>query len=404
MASNHGVSNWLDLKYWHHAKLPISLTHIIPYIKNTTAIIASLYGGTKKVLVLDLDNTLWGGVIGDDGLDGIKVGQGSPEGEAFYSFQKYIQQLKDRGVLLAVCSKNDDANARQPFEQHPEMHLKLDDFVSFIANWRAKPDNLIDIAKQLNLGLDSFVFVDDNPAERELMRTQLPDVLTIELNDNPADYARLLDEQNPFELTSLSSEDTIRTSQYKENLQRDSLKTSIADYDDYLKSLEQIAVISDFNEARLDRITQLINKTNQFNLTSIRKNRSEVEQLMADDDSFTCYIQLSDKFGDNGVIAIVYGSWGKDSLTIDGWLMSCRVLKRGVEKMTCNHLVKQAHLKNKKYIHGRYIPSAKNSMVKDLYPELGFELSATGKDQTTDWTLDLSTYAIAAHTIKIEEN
>ena len=403
MAAHHGVSRWFDLKYWHHAKLPVSVNYIVPYIKNVSTIISSLYGGGKKVLVLDLDNTLWGGVIGDDGLDGIKIGQGTPVGEAFLSFQKYIRQLKDRGVLLAVCSKNDEAIAKLPFEKHPEMHLKIDDFVCFAANWQPKTNNLIDIANKLNLGLDSFVFIDDNPAERELMRSQLPDVVTIELNDEPANYPALIDEQSPFEVTSLSNEDLARTKQYKDNFQRETLKITVSSYNDYLESLEQQATIMPFEASKLDRITQLINKTNQFNLTTQRKTRTEVESIMQEGKCFSACIQLSDKFGDNGIIAVIFGTWTSDSLAIDGWLMSCRVLKRGVEQLTCNYLVEQARKNNKTAIIGRYIPTDRNSMVKTLYSDLGFDVQEIFDSGETKWSLDVQLYKQAEHMITIKE-
>lgn len=403
MAAHHGVSKWFDLKYWHHAKLPVSLNYLIYYIKNAAAIISSLYGGMKKVLVLDLDNTLWGGVIGDDGLDGIEVGQGTPAGEAFLSFQKYIRQLKDRGILLAVCSKNDEVNAKLPFEQHPEMYLKLDDFVCFIANWEPKPNNLLIMASKLNLGIDSFVFVDDSPAERDLMRTQLSDVVTIELNNDPASYPALIDEHSPFELTSLSNEDMERTNQYKENFNRESLLTTVSNYDDYLVSLEQHATILPFEEGRLDRITQLINKTNQFNLTTSRKNRTEVEAIMQDDKYFSAYVQLSDKFGNHGIISVIFGTWTDDALVIDGWLMSCRTLKRGVEKMTFNYLVEQVKINSRKHVIGTYIPTGRNTMVENLYSDLGFELLETSKTCVTKWALDIDLYTIAEHPITIKD-
>ena len=403
MASHFGVSRWFDLKYWYLGKLPVSLNYTIPYVKNVATIISSLYGRTKKVLVLDLDNTLWGGVVGDDGLDGIKIGQGSPVGEAFLAFQKYIKKLKERGVLLAVCSKNDEVNAKLPFERHPEMCLSLEDFACFIANWEPKPSNLLDIVTKLNLGIDSVVFVDDNPAERELMRMQLPDVMTIELNEDPVDYPSLIDKYSPFEVVSLSNEDITRTQQYVENFQRESLRIRATSYNDYLVSLEQQAIISPFEADRLDRITQLINKTNQFNLTTLRKTRSEVEAIMTDENYFSAYIQLSDKFGDNGIIAVVFGTWVDDSLLIDGWLMSCRVLRRAVEKMTCNYLVEQVRKKNFKTIIGTYIPTDRNTMVKNLYLDLGFEKIESKDDRVTKWILDIQTYQQAEHSITVKE-
>jgi len=402
LASNYGVSNWIDLKYWNHAKLPMSLKYIVHYVKNISAIISSIYGGSKKVLVLDLDNTLWGGVIGDDGLNGIVVGQGSAQGEAFVSFQKYIQQLKDRGILLAVCSKNEEANAKLPFEDHPEMVLKLDDFVCFVANWEPKPNNIIQIAEKLNLGMGSFVFIDDNPVERELMRTQLPDVLTIELGNDPVEYPAIIDNYSPFELTSLSAEDLTRSDKYKENFNREALKTKSSNYNDYLALLEQKARILPFEESRLERITQLINKTNQFNLTTIRKSRTEVAEIMSSPRHFSTYIQLADKFGDNGIISVLFGIYLENTLDISCWLMSCRVLKRQVEAMACNYLVEHAKKTNKRFITGTYIPTDKNNMVSGLYESLGFELVESLDDGTTKWKLDIQKYKNAEHFIKIE--
>lgn len=402
MSSYYGISNWIDLKYWYHAKLPVSFKCFVSYIKNTSGLIASLYGGTKKVLVLDLDNTLWGGTIGDDGINGIKIGQGTPAGEAFLSFQKYIHQLKERGVLLAVCSKNEEVNAKLPFESHPEMHLKLDDFTCFIANWDPKSDNLIDMASKLNLGIDSFVFVDDNPAERELMRMQLPEVLTIELDDEPSNYPQLIDAQSPFELTSFSEEDMSRSHQYKENFKRESLKATATSYNDYLASLEQHAFINKFEMSRLERITQLINKTNQFNLTTARLTNADVESLMLSDSNMTAYVSLKDKFGDNGVISVIYGRWETENLAIDGWLMSCRVFKRSVENIICDYIVELARTKGKKLIIGKFIPTEKNNIVKNLYAELGFELINTHIDGATTWSIDVDSYTLSNKPITVE--
>jgi FkbH-like protein len=392
LAAYHGIANWYDMKYWHHAKLPVSFECVIHYIKTAVRIIESLYGYNRKVLVLDLDNTLWGGVIGDDGLDGIKIGQGSPEGEAFYAFQNYLLQLKQRGVLLTVCSKNEVINAKTPFQEHPEMLLSLDDFACFIANWQPKTKNMLTIAKQMNLGLDSFVFVDDNPAERELMRAQLPEVLTIELGNDPVMYPVILDSYAAHENTRLTDEDMQRTSTYQQNAMRESLLESVTDYDAYLVSLEQRAVLGAFETSRLDRITQLINKTNQFNFTTERMTRAEVEALMTDDSHFTLFMQLADRFGDNGIVVIVYGTFHENGMRIDGWVMSCRVFKRGVEYLTCNHLVELAKAHGKRYLFGCYKPTKKNVIISGLYEELGFNMSSSDADGVTNWVLDIDTY------------
>jgi FkbH-like protein len=342
LSARYGVSNWFDSRYWFHAKQPVSFQCLVPYVRNTASIIGALFGYTAKCLVLDLDNTLWGGVVGDDGVDGLIIGEGDALGEAFKAFQEYVLKLKERGVLITVCSKNDESNALAPFRERSDMILKLDDFVSFKANWNAKPDNISEIASELNIGTDSMVFVDDNPAEREHVRQRMPEVKIVELTDDPADYPLLLDRAGFFEVTALSAEDQQRTKQYGENKKRKKLYESVKDYTSYLASLQQKAKIRPFEEAHLDRITQLINKSNQFNLTTLRQSRSQVESLMKNPENLTAYVRLTDCFGDNGIISVFFAHVKKNELWIDEWLMSCRVLKRGVENMLCNYVVEKA--------------------------------------------------------------
>ena len=392
LSAIYGISNWFDPRYWHHAKQPVSFACMVPYVRNLASIIGALYGRTAKCLVLDLDNTLWGGVVGDDGVGGLKIGEGDAEGEAFKAFQEYLLLLKKRGLLLAVCSKNDEANALEPFMRLPDMVLKREDFVCFKANWDPKPESIEQIARELNIGLDALVFVDDNPAERELVRQRLPQVKVVELSSDPADFPRLLDQCGWLELVKLTDEDIKKTDQYLENIQRDALKVRHADYDSYLASLEQRAVLREFEPKHLDRITQLINKTNQFNLTTKRLTRSEVEALGGREDTVTAYVRLVDRFGDNGLISVVIGHREGVALHIDVWLMSCRVLKRGVERLLANHLVERARAMNVKSVRGSYIPTAKNKMVENLYAELGFAPAGTGDDGTSYWELRVRDY------------
>jgi len=392
LASLYGVLNWFDSRFWFHSKQPVSFDCMVPFVRNLAAIIGALYGRTAKCIVLDLDNTLWGGVVGDDGIEGLKIGQGDAESESFRSFQEYLQRLKARGILLAVCSKNEIENALAPFEQLPDMRLKKDDFVSFKANWDPKPDNLKLIAKELNIGLDAIVFVDDNPAERELVKQMLPQVKVVELSDDPAEYPLLLDQSGWLEIAGLTDEDRKKTDQYRENSQRNKVQALHTDYDSYLKSLNQQADIYSFNKQDLERITQLINKTNQFNLTTKRLNRSDIEALLDRPEIFTASVRLADQFGDNGLISIMIGHIEERGLHIDLWLMSCRVFKRGVEQLLANHLFEQAGEMGLDLVHGLYIPTEKNKLVESLYADAGFKLIDTDEQGATSWSIEVQNY------------
>jgi FkbH-like protein len=391
LSAKYGLMEWFDPRYWFHAKQPVSFECLLPYVRNTARIVGALFGRSAKCLVLDLDNTLWGGVVGDDGPEGLVIGEGDPMGEAFNAFQEYLLGLKERGVMLAVCSKNEESNALAPFEKRPEMALKREDFVSFKANWRPKPENLREIASDLNIGIDTLVFVDDNPAEREHVRLTLPEVKVVELSEDPADYPRLLDEVGLFEIIAVSVEDRERTQKYHENSQRARLQESASDYTSYLASLQQKAVVKPFEEIQLDRITQLINKTNQFNLTTQRRSRSQVGALMRDAAVLTAYVRLADRFGDNGLISVFFGHKDGDELWIDEWLMSCRVLKRGVEQLLCNYVAERARDLGVTRLHGVYIPTPANKLVCDHYPSLGFT-AETESNGAAHWNLELAGY------------
>ncbi len=392
LSSLYGVSNWFDARFWHHSKQPVSFACLVPFVRNLSALIGALYGRTAKCVVVDLDNTIWGGIVGDDGIEGLKIGEGDAESEAFKAFQQYLLWLQARGVLLAVCSKNEEANALAPFEQLAEMVLKRRDFVSFKAGWGPKSETLQEISRELNIGLDALVFVDDNPAERELVRQSLPQVKVVELSSDPAEYPMLLDRSGWLEMVKITEEDRRRTDQYRENLERNALQKQHTDYDSYLRSLNQRATIREFEPEHLDRITQLINKTNQFNLTTPRMSRSEVEALMGHTDVLTAYVRLVDRFGDNGLISVFGGHVKDDSLQIDLWLMSCRVFKRGVEHLLARHVIARARRLGVRSVRGVYIPTAKNKIVENFYGDLGFGRGSTEQSGTTTWTINLDDF------------
>jgi FkbH-like protein len=372
-AASDGIGRWHDPSLWHRAKQEVSPAAAPLYGDLVARLIAAQQGRSYKCLVLDLDNTLWGGVVGDDGLDGIVIGQGSALGEAFLAFQAYVRSLSRRGIILAVCSKNDEANALAPFDQHPEMLLKRSDIACIAANWEDKATNLRGIAKQLNIGLDSLVFVDDNPFERELVRRELPMVAVPEVPEDPALFAACLADAGYFESRAVTNEDRERSGQYQANLARAALEHSATDLPTYLRSLEMQLLWRPFDRVGLSRTVQLINKTNQFNLTTRRYSEDDVLAVMDDPRAFGLQLRLLDRFGDNGIIAIIIGRMqNAGDLLIDSWLMSCRVLGRGVEPTTLNLVAEQARLLGAKRLLGDYIATAKNGMVEDHYVKLGF--------------------------------
>lgn len=377
-SARDGIAEWHDAVLWHRAKQDITPVAAPVYGDVVARLVAALQGRSSKCLVLDLDNTLWGGVIGDDGLEGIAIGQGSALGEAFLSVQAYAKSLAKRGVILAVCSKNDEANALSAFESHPEMLLKRSDISAFFANWDDKATNLRRIAADLNIGLDSLVFLDDNPFERNLVRTELPEVGVPEIpGDDPALMARVLADAGYFESLSITDEDRARTVQYQANRERAALESSATDMPAYLRSLDMQLVWRRFDRIGLGRIVQLINKTNQFNLTTRRRTEDQVAALMADPNAFGLQLRLLDRFGDNGIIAIVIGQVdAARDCRIDTWLMSCRVLGRGVEEATLALIARTAAATGAETLVGEYIPTARNGMVSGHYARLGFSVHA----------------------------
>ena len=403
-AARDGLMAWHDTALWHRSKQEVSPTAGPLYGDLVGRWLAAKQGRSFKCLVLDLDNTVWGGVIGDDGMEGIALGQGSPLGEAYVAFQDYCRELTRRGIILAVCSKNDESNAVEPFEKHPDMVLRRGDIASFVANWSDKAGNIRAIAEELNIGLDSLVFIDDNPFERNLVRQELPMVAVPEVSDDPVGYPVALSDAGYFEGLSVTDEDRERTSQYQGNKARDALKASATDLPAYLRGLEMELIVRPFDRIGLQRIVQLINKSNQFNLTTRRYTDEDILAVMADPDAFGLQLRLLDRFGDNGVIAIIIGRLQETKdLLIDTWLMSCRVLGRQVEPTTLNLIAAQAKKLGAKRVVGEYIPTKKNGMVKDHYARLGFTVAATNDTGGSRNLLDLATFTPAETFIRVTE-
>ena len=380
-----------DAGAWFESKQPGSPEFLVELAREAAGLIRDLRAAAKKVLVLDLDNTLWGGVLADDGLEGVEIGDTSPRSEAFKAFQRYVLGLKQRGVLLAVCSKNDAAVAERAFREHPEMVLSLGDFVSFKANWEPKSDNLRQMAEELALGLDSFVFADDNPAEIEIVRQFTPAVATLLLDGDPAEFVGRLADSRHFEPRSITAEDAERTAQYRAESARQASMGSTADMASYLASLEMRATVRPFVDVDVPRLAQLINKSNQFNLTTRRRTEAEVRELAANPDYICLSLRLADKFGDHGLVSIVVGRADGAVLELDTWLMSCRVLKRQVEDTLLNEVARLAQARGCRELLGVYRETAKNGMVRDLYPRMGFEPAAVGPEGAA-YKLDLAAY------------
>ena len=389
LAAQVGLNNWYDRDFYNLYKFAMSYD-AIPYLAyNLAVIIGAAMGKSKKCLVLDLDNTLWGGVIGDDGLAGIQLGHETAVGEAYLEFQKYVLALKKRGVILAVCSKNDERIAKSGFD-HPDSILKVHDFAAFITNWEPKHLNLIKVAQEINIGLDSLVFIDDNPTEREIVRANLPEVLVPEVEGgSPSTYVRALEDGKYFEQVAISADDLKRNQTYQENRQRLELEKSFISYADFLKSLKMKAEIKPFASIYLDRITQLTNKTNQFNLTTKRYTRGEIDDIATSEEYITLYGRLSDKFGDNGLVSVIIGKIEGQKLHINLWLMSCRVLKRDFEFAMFKELVGLAKSKGIKEIYGYYYPTLKNAMVKDFFAKLNFIKKDCDSVGNSIWLLDI---------------
>jgi FkbH-like protein len=387
LAAAWGRVTWGDERFFHHAKLPCGPEQLVDYAHSLSSLILAQLGVVRKCLVLDLDNTLWGGVIGDDGLGGIRLGQGDPESESFVAFQRYVQALERRGVILAVCSKNTESVAREVFEKHPEMVLRLEDIACFVANWDDKATNLARIANQLNIGLNSLVFVDDNPAERAIIRRLRPDVAGPELPVDPSGYVMALEKHRFFQPLTLSAEDMQRTGYYRADAAREVAESSAEDLDGFLRTLDMSARVGPISPSTLERSVQLIHRSNQFNLTTRRHSAAEVLAMLENDFWLTRTVSLRDRFGDNGLISVLLAKKSGDTLEIDTWLMSCRVLKRGVEQFLLSHIIGVAKRRSLATIRGEYIPTAKNGLVRDHYKNLGFAQTKADDSGRTVWEL-----------------
>lgn len=402
-AADYGLERWSDPFYWNMYKYAMCVP-AIPYTAFQLArIIKSIFGRNKKVLNLDLDNTLWGGVIGDDGPENIEIGQETSLGQTYAEFQDYLKQHKKLGVLLSVNSKNNEETALSGLERADSV-LKREDFVAFRANWEPKSHNLYATAEELKLLPESFVFVDDNPAEREIVRQEVPGAAVPEIT-KVEEYIRVLDRSGFFEVTNFSEDDLKRNEMYLANEQRNRMQKNFSDYGDYLRSLEMKAGIGAFVPAYFSRIAQLTNKSNQFNLTTHRYSQSEIEQIAADPQYLTLCGRLEDKFGDNGVVSIVIGRKEKDVLHIELWLMSCRVLKRDMEYAMMDTLVKQCRDCGIRQIYGYFYPTAKNAMVKDFYALQGFEKLEEDADGNAKWSFRIpEQYTLKNQVITVMES
>jgi FkbH-like protein len=355
-----------------NTEMTVSLDALPYFAVAVVQILSATQGKIKKCVILDLDNTLWGGVIGDDGIENIQIGQ-LGIGKAFTEFQYYIKKLQQRGIILAVCSKNNENTAKEPFEKHPDMVLRLSDIAVFIANWNNKVDNIRKIQSILNIGFDSMVFIDDNPFERNIVRENIPSITVPEMPEDPALYVDFLAELNLFETASYSDEDAKRTEQYQKEAERAVFQESFTNEDDFLKSLNMLSVTKPFDSFSIPRVAQLSQRSNQFNLRTVRYNEEDIKRIAASDKYLTLSFTLEDKFGDNGLIcAVILEKQDDKTLFIDTWFMSCRVLKRGMENYTLNSIVELAKSSGYETIIAEYKPTPKNAMVADHYHRLGF--------------------------------
>lgn len=401
----YGLDAWSDPFYWHMYKYALCLDAIPWLALNVSNIIKAIYGKNKKSLVLDLDNTLWGGVVGDDGPENLEIGPETSMGQVYSEFQEYVKFLKNIGVMLNVDSKNEEENAIAGLS-HPDGILKPEDFILIKANWKPKNENMMEIAREMNILPDSLVFADDNPAEREIVRSYVNGVSVPELG-TPEQYIRVLDHNGYFEVTNLSEDDRKRNEMYKANVLRAQQEASFTDYGSYLKSLQMKAIIRPFETIYMSRIAQLTNKSNQFNLTTRRYTQSEIEQAAANPDNITLYGKLEDKFGDNGVVSVLIGHkerCEKLELHLDLWLMSCRVLKRDMEYAMMDELVKNCRMQDISVIYGYFYPTGKNAMVKDFFAVQGFD-KLNEDSLRTVWKFEIpNDYKNKNYYIEIVEN
>ena len=395
-SARDGIDAWFDTARWLHGKMEIAPQAARRWGELTARVVAAQRGRSRKCVVFDLDNTLWGGVVGDVGIEGLVLGEGSAAGEAYLQMQRYARRLKERGVILAVCSKNEPTVAEQAFSRHPEMVLKRSDIACFVANWQDKAGNLREIARTLNIGLDSLVFIDDNPAERARVRAAFPMVAVPELPEDPAQFVRAISDQGYFEAVSFTREDSVRAASYAANAQRETLRSAAQSMDEFLRGLDMEVGYGPVSDLELERATQLINKTNQFNTTGRRYSAAEVARLAADPDSIMLQFRLADRLGDSGLVSVmILRSSAADAteLDIDTWVMSCRVFGRQLEDEAMNIAVEQARAKGSHALSARFVPSGRNGVIGDLFRNLGFEsITGTGTACEQRWQLTVARY------------
>jgi len=383
LSASFGLEKWADPFCWYMYKYALSTSAIPELAFSVANIIKSVFGKNKKAIAVDLDNTLWGGVVGDDGVYGLEIGQETPIGHAYSDFQTYLKELKQLGVVLSVVSKNEHESAFAGLK-HPDSILQTEDFVLIKANWEPKNNNILSIIEELALLPESFVFIDDNPAERDIIRQALPEVAVPEL-DNIERFIATIDRCGYFESTMLSDDDAKRTEMYNENIKRAKQMATFTNYHDYLLSLDMTAIIKEFEPIYIPRITQLINKSNQFNLTTKRYTEEEVKAVTASEKHITLYGKLADKFGDNGVVSIIIGEIVDNVLNVDLWVMSCRVIKRDMELAMMDVLLNECIAKGIEVIVGHYYPTSKNNMVRELYSCLGFKKESEDETGSSMW-------------------
>lgn len=403
IAGGVGFDNWASPRHWALAKFQFAPDMAPLYAEHLARLIALRFGKSRRVLVLDLDNTLWGGIVGDDGKENLVLGPGSPVGEAHRAIQKMAKSLRDRGVVLCVSSKNEEVVALDAFRTHPEMILVEADIAVFQVNWKDKAANLSALSQILNLGFDSFVFLDDNPAERAQVRFALPQVAVPELPSDVTEWVPVFQAACYFEATGFTREDRERAGYYRANAMRAAQLQSSGSQEDYLRSLAMEMDIAAFDVAGRKRITQLVAKSNQFNLTTKRYSEADVALIESDARRIALQIRLRDKFGDNGMISVLIADRSDTSLDIDTWLMSCRVLGRGVPEAVLDWLVLEARRSGKKLIRGTFVPTNKNMMVAEHYKDLGFDLVDRKADGTTHWQLSVETYSYKRPPIRIRD-
>jgi FkbH-like protein len=378
LSAHVGRSTWSSARDYFNSKLPFALKHVNEYARWFAAVYRSASAKGKKCLVLDLDNTLWGGVVGDDGVSGICIGTGTPGGEAYLAFCQYIKSLKERGVTLAVNSKNDPEIAREVFNKRGDMPLKIEDFAAFVCNWEDKPGNMRLISQALNLGLDALVFVDDNPAECAFMRRELPEVTTVELPEDASQFIAHLDKLRLFDAQIVSPTDQARAASYQA-LQRAKLdREGAASLEEFLTSLEMVACVQQFSPQCLDRLAQMQSRTNQFNVTTRRYHADQIDEAANVENAHCLIISLQDRYTDHGIVASLLAVKEGNDLRIDDWLVSCRAFSRTLEQFIFNHVLDIARAVGAKQIVGEFLATDRNMPVKDLYQRLGFEPVGTG--------------------------